>query len=372
MTLNYDLNINQYFHEHKLKYFHQLIESSLNEKLFPGIEVMLFQKQTILFHQVYGNKQTRPDHEKLAINSIFDIASMTKPIITASLIMLLLEQGKLNLDDNISEFFPSFLEEDKKQITIKHLLTHTSGLPAWHNLYENSHSLEEAKETLLSLPLDYQPDSQVIYSCMGFIILKLIIETVTSKPLDTLANEWILKPLGMNDSHFTPSETLKERIPPTGDCPWRKKMIHGEVHDENCYFFKGLGGNAGLFSTAYDIAVFSNMLLQNETSNRKSILSPASIQLMTQNQVQKKDLLPRGLGYQLKPLDASQCGELFGAHSFGHTGFTGTSFWIDPDSSIGIIILTNRVHLAYHETVKAMRSFRMRAHNILLASLKSH
>ncbi len=356
------------FYEAKLKHFTQLVNDALDSRVFPGLDVLMFRGKEVLYREVFGHKELKPQKTRLLMNSIFDVASMTKAMITGPLIMILLEQGKLNLSTPISSYFQEFATDDKKDITIKHLLTHSSGLPDWHNLHENMASIEEAKKTLLTLDLEYPVGTKALYSCMGFIILKLIIERICGKSIDEVANDWLLKPLAMNDSCFNPPKELWGRIPATGDCSWRNRIITGEVHDENSCFFNGLGGNAGLFSTAHDVAVFSNMLLNKGLWNGTRILSPASIKLMIENHT--NPVVPRGLAFNLQDRDYDPGGELFGEGSFGHTGFTGTSFWIDPDRSLGIILLTNRVHISYRGNIPEMKSFRMRAHNILLSALK--
>ncbi len=356
------------FYEDKLECFTNLVSDALASQVFPGLDVLMFRGKEILYREVFGYKELKPQKTRLEMNSIFDVASMTKTMVTGPLIMILLEQGKLNLSTRISSYFSEFNTDDKRDITIKHLLTHSSGLPDWHNLHENMDSLEEAKKTLLNLPLEYSLGSKALYSCMGFIILKLIIELICEKPIDEVANDWLLKPLGMKNSCFNPPKELWGRIPATGECSWRNRIITGEVHDENSHFFNGLGGNAGLFSTAHDVAIFSNMLLDKGLWNGKRILSPASINLMVENHT--NSIVPRGLAFNLQDQDYDPGGELFGERSFGHTGFTGTSFWMDPDRSLGIIMLTNRVHISYRGNIVEMKSFRMKAHNILLSALK--
>ncbi len=367
-TLVYKADWRDEFYEDKLKYFTGLVDDALASKVFPGLDVLMFRGKEVLYRKVFGNKELKPQKTRLEMNSVFDVASMTKTIVTGPLIMILLEQGKLNLSTRISSYFPEFDTDEKRDITIKHLFTHSSGLPDWYNLYEDMDSVEEAKKTLLALALEYPVGSKALYSCMGFIILKLIIELIWEKPIDESANEWILKPLGMNDSCFNPPKGLWDRIPATGECSWRKRIILGEVHDENSFYFNGLGGNAGLFSTAHDVAIFSNMLLNKGLWNGKRILSPASVNLMIENHT--NPIVPRGLAFNLQDRQYDPAGELFGEGSFGHTGFTGTSFWMDPDRSLGIIMLTNRVHISYRGNIAEMKSFRMKAHNILFSALK--
>ena len=357
------------FYEDKLLLAEQKIESAISDSLIPGLEMLCFRGKKVLLHKVYGNKQVKPFVEELKLNSIFDVASMTKPIVTATLVMILMEKGLLSLSDRVSDYFPEFMGENKDSVSLIHLLTHTSGLPAWHNLYETSKSESEAVDTLLKLPLEVPPESKVIYSCMGYILLKLIIELICAERLDELAKEWIFKPLSMTDSCFNPDDSIKARIVPTGYCSWRGRELIAEVHDENCSAFAGIAGNAGLFSTAIDVMKYSNMLLQKGIWDNNRLLLPRTVALMTEPFF--KSLPPRGMGMNMADHEFRPCGELFGPRVFGHNGFTGTSFWVDPDRDFGIVMLSNRVHLSYRETAEAYLLRRMRIHNLIISSLRS-
>ncbi len=358
------LTTNISFNKNKLSLLNKLISDAINNRLFTCIEVMAIQNNYIILHNAFGYKQSIP----LTKNSIFDVASLTKPIITSTIIMMLYEKGKIKLDDKISIYFDEFKIPYKNEITIKQLLTHTSGLPAWHNLYNENMPIDYGISTLLSLPLEDRPNSKVVYSCMGFILLKLIIEQITSMPLDVLAKKWIFDPLNMANSYFNPPDSLRDNIVPSGESEYRKYIIHGKVHDDNSYMFNGIGGNAGLFSTAYDIAIYMNMIVNKGTYNNKIILSPNTINLMTKNHT--NNVLPRGLGFQLKDNNNSPCGCMFSDKSFGHTGFTGTSFWIDPNKLMGIALLSNRSYLSYKDSLADMAIFRKEAHNIILSLLE--
>lgn len=345
----------------------EIIENAINDNIIPGIEILFFKNKEILFHQVYGNKRIKPHTEKLDLNSIFDIASITKIVITSVITMILLEKGKLTLNTPVSRYFDEYKNGDKSKITLFHLLTHTSGLAAWKNLYEISTTKEEAYSKLLTLNLEYKPGEKMIYSCMGFITLKLIFEKITGDSLDNLAQKNILAPLEMEDSFFNPDKKLLDRIVPTGDCEWRKRLLHGEVHDENCSFLGGTSGNAGLFSTARDLHNFAIMLLSKGQFKSKKLLSEPSVKLLLSNQL-PGHLSPRGIGFQLKDSEHRPSGELFSRESAGHLGFTGTSFWIDPISELGVILLSNRVHISYRDNIEGIKPLRMKLQNILLAS----
>ncbi len=360
--LKYDFSLD----ENKIDLFEQLIKNNMDRGLFPGIEILLFQKKNVLYHKSFGYSQIEP-RVPLKINTIFDIASMTKPIVTATLIMQLIEQGILSLDDTVCSILPGFHDGYKKEITIKQLLTHSSGLPAWANLYENLRDSEDAIQKLMNIPLENKPETKIVYSCLGYIILKLIIDQLINEPLDQLAKKYIFSPLGMKNSYFNPPELLRKEIPPTGYCPWRQKMIQGEVHDENCYFFNGLSGNSGMFSTAMDVLNYCNMILDDGIFEGKRVLNKESTRLMT---IKHYNISPyRGLGFALKNDDGRPCGKLFSDRSFGHAGFTGTSFWADPKTNVGIILLSNRVLLSYRDTVEDMKSFRIEGQDVLLSGL---
>lgn len=345
------------------------VESAWKDKLFSCMELLVFREE-VLYHKVFGRYSE--SSEELRANSLFDLASMTKPIITATLTMLCVEKGLLSLGDPIALYYKEFQDGKKAQVTIQDLLSHHSGLPAHRELFWEA-SLESAKKKLLSLRLLYEPGTRVIYSCMGYLILGMILEKVLGQGLDELAQKYILSPLGMKNSLFRPSSELLDRIVPTGFCPLRKGKIHGEVHDTNNYFFEGRAGNSGLFSTAEDLFKYSRMILSRGFWQGEKILSSRSIDLMTKNQIRTKYRYrdPRGLGFVKRNDQGYPCGELFGMDSFGHLGFTGTSFWMERSSSVGIILLSNRVYYSYRESLKAMARFRIRLHNLILASLKN-
>ena len=347
----------------------QLIERHIKEETFPGIEILFAQGPEILLHKTWGRQETGSD-KPMSLNTVFDIASLTKPVATTSLILLLQEQGMLDLEEPVATFLPEFGNGAKSKITLRHLLTHTSGLPAWANLYEDSDSLEVARQRLMDINQEAPLDQRVIYSCLNFLLLGQIITKVTNSDLSRFFQHSISEPLSLENTLFSPAKHWKDLsgIAPTQYCPWRKRLLRGVVHDENCYFFGEEAGNAGLFSTALDLHRFCCMLLNEGSLDGITILSPSSVQQMLSNQNQPP-LSTRGLGWDFKDVVSGywSCGFLFPPGAVGHTGFTGTSIWFDPLNQWIAVVLTNRVHLSRDGNLAAMHQFRPRLHNLLLS-----
>jgi len=228
----------------------------INEGVFPGAVLLACKKAEILHFKAYGMSVLIPEQRPMTSHTIFDLASLTKPIATTSSFMALYERGKLDLDDEIREYMSEFHREDKKRITLWNLLTHTSGLPSWLPLYRKCKS-EEALKMVSETELVCRVGAKVIYSDLSFIVLRYIIERVSKMSFETYVEKSLLNPLGMRDTMFNPPAKLKHRITTTEYCKWRKRIIWGEVHNENAYFLGGVSGHAGLFSTAYDLYLFS-------------------------------------------------------------------------------------------------------------------
>jgi CubicO group peptidase (beta-lactamase class C family) len=280
--------------------------------------------------------------EQVEIDSIWDLASVTKPLVILS-IMKLFEQGEVSLDDPISYFLPSYTGTDKATITLFELLTHTSGIPGQQPLYKHAKTPEDMKVAVRQLPLRSKPGTNVEYTSQGFMILGDIIEEVVGKRLDDVMDELVFRPVGINDTMFNPPDNLFNRIAATEYCPWREQTVLGQVHDENCVILEGIAGHAGLFGTAEDLAAICQMMLCLGSTPQGEFLRPPTVQLMTKNHTKSLNLA-RSLGWQAKDRKASPAGDLFSPFSYGHTGFTGTSLWLDPATDVFAILLTNRVH----------------------------
>lgn len=306
------------------------------------------------------------DAPEARIDSIFDMASMTKPVSTATSLMMLVEQGMLHLNQPVTDFFPDRKLPHLSNVTIKQLLTHTSGLPAWCDLFSKVGTREAAIEQLLQIALEAVPGTRYAYSCMGYIALGLVIERITGMPLEKFAAERVFKPLGMKDSGYNPPLDLCDRIVSTSNSRGRDYCLRGEVHDENAHAMEGNAGNAGLFSTAPDIAIYSQMMLNGGEYGGVRILSPLSVKRMISSQIDPS-IGGQGLGYFTRPNEMTPCADLFSARAAGHTGFTGTSFLLDPEYGVFVILLTNRVYKK-REAPDFLRRRRL-FHNAVAASI---
>lgn len=331
----------------------ELIEKLINRGAFPGAVLLVCKKTEVLHFKAYGMSVLVPVRKNMTLSTIFDLASLTKPIATATSVMKLYEKGKIDLYDKVKEYIPEFNIEGKREITIWNLLTHTSGLPAWLPLYRMCKSKDDVLKVIAKVKLTCKVKSKVIYSDLNFILLRYVIEEVSKIPFDIYVKKSLLKLLDMKDTMFNPPPKIKERIAATEYCKWRNRIVWGEVHDENAYFLNGVSGHAGLFSTAYDLYLFSNMMLSYGIYKGTRVLSTKSIELMIENHTKGLNS-PRGLGWALKER-GWQGGKLISKRTYGHTGFTGTSLFIDPEREVAIILLTNRVHPT-RENIKILKA----------------
>ncbi|RQW02158.1 MAG: hypothetical protein EH225_08910, partial [Calditrichaeota bacterium] len=276
--------------------------------------------------------------------TIYDLASVTKVAATTVVVMKLYEMKKIRLDIQVKSYLPDFSGGMKDSVTVRHLLTHSSGIRGWDKLWEHGTSREDAIDYIINLPLEYTPGDSMVYSDLGIILLGEIIRTVTGESIDVLASSMIYKPMGMENTFFNPPADLWSRIAPTevgGNLD--RGLIRGTVHDENAFFLNGIATHAGLFSTAEDLAALAEMLLNNGIYRHRRFLKPETIQEWTQSQ-NLPEGSDRALGWDTPSEKGSSAGDYFSDGSFGHLGFTGTSIWIDPNREIAVILLTNRVH----------------------------
>jgi CubicO group peptidase (beta-lactamase class C family) len=280
---------------------------------------------------------------------MYDCASLTKVIATTSAVMKLHDEKRISLDDKVSKFIPQFSEGKKSELTLRHLLRHSSGLPPFRQLWKICPDAKSAIDSIYATNLVANPGDTTIYSDLGFITLGKIIEQVSGKSLEKFVKENFFEPLGMTRTMFKPPKELWENVAPTEyDSLWRKRLVQGVVHDENADFLGGVSGHAGLFSTSSDLAIFMHMLMNGGTYNGKRYLDSSTIALFTKKQSETSS---RALGWDTKSPIGSSAGGLFSPTSFGHTGFTGTSIWADPveihafgKRNLFVILLTNRVH----------------------------
>ncbi len=355
----------------------ELIQKAISENQFPGAVLLVARKGKIVLREAFGASQLVPEQKKMEVDSLFDLASLTKPIATATAAMTLVEEGKLRLMDKVIDFVPEFTTyaDEKGNITedalLWHLLTHTSGLPGYTDAAAaasqlgNPCSTESLVKYIAQLPKNGPPSSKYEYSCLGFITLAYILEKVSGQAFDDFVSERIFKPLRMEHTLYKPAENYLPKCAAT--LVVDGKPLIGTVHDPLARLQGGVSGNAGLFSTADDLAVFAQMLLQRGEFRGVRILSPLSVRRMT-SVFEKVAFSGRGLGWDLASPHSSNSGDLFPAGSFGHTGYTGTSIWIDPATETFVIFLTNRVHPDDKGEVGRMRSF---VANIVASSIIS-
>jgi CubicO group peptidase (beta-lactamase class C family) len=272
------------------------------------------------------------------------MASLTKVIATTPSVLMLCEQGKFRLDDPVSMFIPKFGAHGKHAITIRHLMSHTSGLPDHIQFWKEGLEGKQIIERICSLeiPEGNHPGKQVIYSDLGFILLGEIVERVTGMNIKQFSEEKVFRPLGMYDTGFAPPESLRHRIAATEYREDFGKVMWGEVHDENAHALGGIAGHAGLFSTAEDTAKYALMWLNNGRWGDTRILGKSTVLAAIKEQVNLEER--RCLGWMLKSMTFSSGGDFLSDVAYGHTGFTGTSLWCDPAQNLAIILLTNRVH----------------------------
>jgi CubicO group peptidase (beta-lactamase class C family) len=326
----------------------KIVKTALEEAVAPGVAIAVGRNGHIAYMKGYGYIDwNQPGSSPVDTNTLYDLASLTKVIATTTMAMILEEQGQLDINRTVSSYLPEFNSPEKAQITVKQILTHSGGLEAGANIYQTARGREQYLQQINARPLQYTPGTNMIYSDWDMILLQLVMERITGKTLDVLSTERIFKPLGMNDTQFQPPITLRSRIAPTQVEDARGGLLWGTVHDENAWAMGGVAGHAGLFSTAKDLALFSMMILNGgEGQNGVRLVKPATIARWTARQGKEST---RTLGWD-SPDGGSSAGQFFSPWSFGHTGFTGTSIWIDPEKDLFVVVLTNRVNPTSNNT----------------------
>ena len=351
------------------------ILKAIEQKVFPGAALLVASKGDVLYREFFGNATLLPSPEPVAEKTLFDIASLTKPVSTAMLTLAAVKEKGLPLNGTVSRYLEGFREEDKGKITIRHLLKHTSGLPAWRPYYEEiarehpnavgkresrQHYLEKISQEPLDMPVAYQR----IYSDLGFILLGILIEDFWGMTLDQIFLGNVATPLEMKDTFYIPAGAREprpyERFAATEESVWRKKLIRGEVHDDNAYTLGGIAGHAGLFSTVDDLHRFL-VAFEKGYRDQHPLLSRDLVHEFVGPKVKLK------LGWDTPSQDDSQAGKYFSKNSIGHLGYTGCSFWADLDQDFHVILLTNRVHPSSKN--EAIKEFRPKIHDIIYEEL---
>jgi CubicO group peptidase (beta-lactamase class C family) len=332
----------------KLQPAYDVIEKAIAEKAFPGAALAVGYRGKV---SVRAFGKLSYDTKAAAVNpdTIYDIASLTKVVVTTTLAEKLAEGDfsvPLDLDAPVARYLPEWASgpnaEWRRKVTVRHLLTHTSGLPAFKEYWRTSKGKQDTLGRIFAEPLEYEPGTKEVYSDLGIILMAEIIERLTGRTLDDLAKSTIFSPLGMKETMYKPPKKLWPEIAPTEiDNQLRHRLVQGEVHDENAFAIGGVSGHAGLFSTAPDLAAFCQMLLNGGVYAHQRILRRATIAQFTTPQQLSSGT--RTLGWAV-PTEGGSSGHYFSAHSYGHTGFTGTSIWIDPERQLFVVLLTNRVH----------------------------
>ena len=299
---------------------------------FPGAAVIVARHGNIVWERGYGNLDWESGVAVDPDRTMYDLASLTKIVATTAAAMVLVDQGKLRLDERVTHYLPAFRGGAKDLVTIRDLLMHRSGLPAGREISKRS-GAERAREAVIATSLVREPGSEYEYSDLGMDVMGFVIEHITNQPLDQFLRRAVYTPLGMHSTMFRPASALRSRIAPT-----ETGVARGEVHDPTARALGGVAGNAGLFSTAADLAVFAQLMLDRGVAGSTTLFADSIADAFTKPGPQW-----RGLGWQTCPGDGS-CGQYLSTRAFGHTGFTGTSMWIDPERDLAVIVLTNWIH----------------------------
>jgi CubicO group peptidase (beta-lactamase class C family) len=315
----------------------QVLDAARADSAFPGAIAVVGTRTRVITEYGVGHLDWAPspvpnDH------TLWDLASLTKVIGLTSGIMQLVDKGRIDINAPVQRYLPDWTGPNKNLVTIRHLLTHTSGLPADRNYDQITHLPDSIGKLLYTTPLDTLPGVRMVYSDIGAYTLGRVLEQITSQPLDLYLHDHVFVPAGMNETMYNPPAALVPRIAPTEFDPVRGGLVHGKVHDERAYWLGGVSAHAGLFSSAHDLTRFAQMYLNGGVIGGKRVLPQREIPFFTE----KTLVADRALGWQ-KPNGTNSAGHLMSPKAFGHTGFTGTSIWIDPVHNVFIILLTNRV-----------------------------
>lgn len=337
------------------------VQEAMSAGQTPGAVVLVGEHDRLLLHEAYGDRMVTPERRSMQRDTVFDLASLTKPLSTALAIMQLADRGVLDPEDPVARWLPAYTGPGRDETTLRHLLTHSSGLPAYRNyLHEFGDSIAPADRRrrvvadLCQVELQHAPGTAFVYSCLGYVLLASVVEAAARQPLDRWFATEIAAPLGLVDTGFCPDAGRRERCAATEMLP--EGVLLGVVHDENARYLGGVGGNAGLFSTATEVSRLVRLMLRGGELDGVRLLSKAAVRRMTTPELALPEA-KRGLGWDL---DSDYSPALRGQHwpagiSFGHSGYTGTSAWADPVSGRYAIVLTNRVHFGREVGVQDLR-----------------
>jgi CubicO group peptidase (beta-lactamase class C family) len=325
----------------RLRVIDRVVQRGITAGGFPGAAVVVGRKGASVWHKGFGHLDWAKSSPAVSPSeTIYDLASLTKVVGTTTAVMILYDEGLIGLDDPVSKYLPEFSGGVKDSVTIRLLLEHRSGLPPDRPLWRLASSPADARRIVLSASLDYRPGTRYVYSDLGAMTLAFIVEKVSGQPLDGFLHDRVYAPLGMSHTFFRPADSLKDEVAPTEVTPPRGYPLQGEVHDENAYALGGVAGHAGLFSTAQDLAVFAQMMLNGGEYDGVRIVADSTIRLFTTRAAGN-----RALGWAMADGQWGS-GQFLSNQAYGHVGYTGTSLWIDPTRDMFVILLTNRVHAA--------------------------
>ena len=354
-----------------------LMRQAITEGVFPGGVLLVAVKDLIEFQRAYGMANIYTE-APVAVETVFDLASLTKPLATTLAVMKLIQDRRLTLDQPLGSVLDWFRHTDKETITISQLLSHTAGLPDYHPFYIELNRLPVEKRIaalrnqLIRLPLQHPIGQKELYSDPGFIILGMLVEGICRKRLDHFLEEVVYRPLGLglesgpmlgfvdltDPVHF-------KQVAATEMCPWRRRLMEGAVHDDNAYAVGGIAGHAGLFGNARGVQTLAGAILSAHTGRA---VEPIFSQDLIQAFFRRKDNACRPLGFDSPAAQDASCGDYFSNDSVGHLGFTGTSFWIDLEKEITVILLTNRIHPS--RTNETIKIFRPKLHNAVMEEIR--
>ncbi len=368
------------------------VEKAMDEAVargvFPGAVLLVNKEGQVVYERAFGNRSIEPEPTPLTEDTIFDLSSLTKPLATTTAFLILVREKKLRIDDRVTRLFHNFGVHGKTHITFRHLLTHTSGLPAWRAYFKEILKVERggrvnflcsqgAKQHVFEMISREKPDAEpgkvAVYSDLGFMLLGAAIEEVSSLALDRFCHERIWKPLGLRSMSFIDLSLVRTRrlvpvtdmIAPTERCEWRKKMLCDEVQDDNAYAMGGVAGHAGLFASAADVNTLVARL--SDSYHGKNPFLPQ--ELMKEAFTRDKSVAQstRTLGWDTPSPTGSASGSRFSPNTVGHLGFTGTSVWLDLDRKVHVVLLSNRVHP--NRTNDKIKDFRPAIHDLVMEAI---
>jgi len=317
-----------------------VLDRAVAEGAFPGAYAVIGTRDGIVAEYGAGRLDSA-DATRPTARTVWDLASLTKVVNTTSAVLQLVGRGRVALDTPVVRYLPDWTAPGAERVTVRQLLSHHAGLPAWRALYKEADTPDDAARLVLATPLDTVPGVRFVYSDLGFILLGRLVERVSGEALAAYGPSHVFGPAGMRETRFLPPSSWRARVAPTEQDPWRQRKLRGEVHDENAARFGGVAGHAGLFSTAHDLTRFARLYLNHGALDGVRVFDSATVAAFTR--VQDTTVSRRALGWET-PTGRNSAGQRLSSLAFGHTGFTGTSLWMDPQRNLFVLLLTNRVN----------------------------